>query len=114
MTITLAQWLNAGINVVLPILVAILSSRLATGALKSVLLLALSAVTGYLISWLAAIDNAVPFDFSQASFTALLGFVVAVAAHFGFWKPAGVTGSDGAIQAAIPRGLGDPGRHELD
>lgn len=108
-TISLAQWLNAGINVLLPILVAVLTSRVADGAVKAFVLLLLSAVSGYLVSWLSALDNGLAFDFSQASFTAVLGFVVAVAAHFGVWKPGGVTGSGGAVQGAMPGGIG--GRH---
>lgn len=106
-TISLAQWLDAGVNTLLPILVAVITARLASGAVKALLLLLLSAVSGFLISWLDALNNGVPFDFSQAGFTVVLGFVVAVAAHFGVWKPAGVTGSGGLIQSSIPGGIGD-------
>lgn len=105
-TITLSQWLNAGVNVLLPIVVAIVAARAADGAVKAMLLLLLSAVSGYLISWLDAVNGGVAFDFSQASFTAVLGFVVAIAAHFGVWKPAAVTGSTGFVQSALPGGLG--------
>jgi hypothetical protein len=108
-TISLAQWLNAGVGVILPIVVALITSRVADGAVKALVLLALAAVSGYLISWLDATNSGVAFDFSQASFTAVLGFVVAVASHFGLWKPAALTGSGGSIQNALPGGLG--GRH---
>src|SRR5688500_13670649 len=94
-TITLAQWLNAGVNVLLPIVVALVTARAAAGTVKALALLLLSATSGYLISWLDAVNGGAAFDFSQASFTAALGFVVAVAAHFGVWKPTAVTGSDG-------------------
>lgn len=109
-TISAAQWLNVLINVLLPIVVAVLTSRVADGAFKALVLLVLSAVSGFLVSWLSAVDNAVAFDMSQAGFTALTGLIVAVAAHFGVWKPVGVTGSAGVVQLAIPRGMG--GRHE--
>jgi len=111
-TISLAQWLNAGVNVVLPILVALVTARVAGGTVKALVLLVLSGISGFLISWLDALNGGVPFDMSQAAFTTVLGFMVAVASHFGLWKPTGVTGSEGAVQASIPGGLGgSPAAH---
>ncbi|WP_181778943.1 hypothetical protein [Pseudonocardia pini] len=110
-TISLAQWLNAGINVLLPILVAVVTARAAAGAVKALVLLGLSAVSGFLVSWLDALNAVLPFDWSQAGFTTVMGFVVAVAAHFGVWKPGGVTGSEGAVQSTLTAGLGGSGRH---
>jgi hypothetical protein len=94
-TISSAQWLNLGVNVLLPILVAVITTRAASGAIKALALLILSAASGFLIAWLDAVNHALAFDFSQAGFTAVTGLVVAIAGHFGFWKPVGATGSDG-------------------
>ena len=105
-TISGAQWLNLAVNVLLPIVVALVTSRAASGSVKAVTLLALSAVSGLLTSWLAAAEAGAPFDISQAGFTVVTGFVVAVAAHFGAWKPAGVTGASGRVQLAVPAGVG--------
>jgi hypothetical protein len=110
-TISTAQWLAAGVNVVLPIVVALVTSRAADGSIKAITLLLLSAVSSYLIAWLDAQGAGGAFDFSQASFTAVLGFVVAVASHFGLWKPSGITGSSGLVQGSVPVGIG--GRHTL-
>jgi hypothetical protein len=110
-TISLAQWINTGVNVLLPILVALVTARLADGHVKALALLALSAASGFLASWLDALNGSTAFDWSQAGFTVVTGFVVAVAAHFGLWKPAGVTGSSGAVASAVPGGLGDSARH---
>lgn len=94
-SITAAQWLNLGINVLLPIAIALVTTRVTSGAAKAVALVALSALSGFMIAWLDAINHGLAFDLSQAGFTALTGLVVAIAGHFGFWKPVGLTGSGG-------------------
>lgn len=108
-----ADWLNIAINFFLPTVVALVTARFASGGLKAVVLLALSAVSGFLVSWLDAYNTAVAFNFSQAGVTVLVGFAVAVLTHFGLFKPLAVTGRDGAIQTTLPRGIGRrAGRHE--
>ena len=113
--ISTADWLNIAINFVLPAVVAVVTSRLASGGVKAVVLLALSAISGFLVSWLDASNNGLPFDFSQAGVTVLVGFAVAVLAHFGLFKPLAITGRDGAIQARLPRGFRGfaRGRHRV-
>lgn len=111
-TFTAAQLLNVGINVLLPLLVALVTNQLASSGLKATLLLFLSAVSGFLVSWLDAVNGGVPFDWSQAVLTVLSGFIVAVASHFGLLSPLNITGSNGLIQAAVPQGVGGRGRHE--
>lgn len=119
LTISGAQWLNLLINLFLPALVAWVTARNADPRVKAVVLAFLSAVSGFLISWLDALNNLLVFDWSQAGFTVLSGFAAAVIAHFGLLKPVGLTGSEGTIQLRAPGGLGDssvpapkPGRHE--
>jgi hypothetical protein len=107
--ISTSQWLNVLVNAVLPIVVAIVTSKVAGGAVKALTLLILSAVSGFLVSWLAALDAGEPFSLSAAGFTALMGLVIAVAAHFGLWKPTGVTGSDGVVQTRLSGGIGGRG-----
>jgi hypothetical protein len=108
-TITLAQGISALVGTLLPILVALVTARVASGAVKAVVLLLLSAVSSFLSEWLVALNSAATFDFSQAAYGVLLTFVVAVAGHFGFWKPADVTGSEGSVQRSVSGGVG--GRH---
>lgn len=107
--ITASQWLSLAINVVLPIVVALVTSRVAGGAVKALVLLVLSALASYLVAILASVDAGSPVDWSQTTFTALVGLVVAVSTHFGVWKPTGVTGSDGLVQRSVSAGIG--GRH---
>lgn len=107
MTITLAQLISLLVGTLLPILVAVITDRAASGAVKAVTLLALAAVSSFLSAWLVALNTGADFDFSQAAFGVLVTFIVAVATHFGFWKPASVTGSDGAASKV---GLDSTGR----
>ena len=106
---TWPQWLNVIINVLLPIVVALVTSRVADGAVKALVLLVLSAASSLLTSWYAAADAGVAFDLIQALNTTVTGLVIAIAAHFGVWKPTGVTGSGGVVQLKAPAGIG--GRH---
>lgn len=99
-------WLTFAVATVLPALVALVTSKFASSALKGVLLAALSAVAGVLTTVQA---NGGQFDWKVALTGFVMTFVTAVAVHYGFLKPVGVTGSDGAIQEAVPAGVG--GRH---
>jgi hypothetical protein len=107
MTITLAQLISAAVGTVLPILVAVVTDRVASGAVKAITLLVLAALSSFLSEWLVALNAGGPFDAAQAGFGVLLTFVVAVAGHFGFWKPAAVTGSGGVAARVGP----DSSRH---
>lgn len=109
-----SQWLNVLINVLLPIVVAVVTSRAADGSVKALVLLVLSAASGFLTSWWGAVDAGQAFDLSQAGFTAVTGLVIAIAAHFGVWKPNGVTGSGGFVQQAMPAGMGGSRRPVTD
>jgi hypothetical protein len=93
MTITLAQLISLVVGTLLPILVALITDRAASGAAKAITLLALSAVASFLTAWLVALNGGLPFDFAQAAFGVLTTFIVAVAVHFGLWKPIGASGS---------------------
>jgi hypothetical protein len=108
-TITLAQLISATVGTLLPILVAVVTDRVAQGATKALVLLLLAAVSSFLSAWLVALNAGVPFDFAQAAFGVLLTFVVAVATHFGFWKPVRVTGEEGAAAKIGPNSARYPG-----
>jgi hypothetical protein len=96
-------WLTLLLSLVLPMLVALVTKQVASPKLKSVLLLALSAITGTLTSIAAAGGE---FEWKAAVIGTVLSFIVAVGTHFGFLKPVGITGSEGLIQTAVPGGLG--------
>lgn len=98
-----AYWLTFVISVVLPMLVALIAKQNANETFKAVLLLLLAAINGTLTS--IAADGGT-FDWKAALIATIVSFVTAVGVHFGLLRPAGVTGADGAIQRAVPRGLG--------
>lgn len=100
-------WLTLLLSVFLPMIVALVTKQVASGTLKSIVLLALAAVTGTLTTIQA---NGGTFDWKAALTATIISFIVAVGTHFGLLKPTGVTGSEGAIQTAVPGGLG---KHEV-
>lgn len=74
---------------VLPVLVGLVTTRVTHSGAKAILLLFLSAVTAFLTEWQNSPDN--NFEFDQALLTWVVTFIIAVAAHFGLWKPTGVS-----------------------
>ena len=109
-TIT-AYWLTFLVGVVLPALTALVTKAHAPDAVKAVVLLLLSVLTGWATTLQASGGS---FDLKTAVIGVFVAFVTAVASHFGLLKQIGVTGSDGVIARAVPGGIGpDTGRHEI-
>lgn len=113
---TLVQLLTLLVSVVLPALVALLTSRLASPGVKAIALALLAALVGFLSELADALTAGTPFDAAAALMSWVTAFIVAVASHYGLLKPTGVTGSTGAIANALPGGIGrdDPGRHSVE
>lgn len=95
--------LNAAVGILIPLLVAVVTAKVSSPKVKSSVLLALSAVAGYLTTLLAGNQEV---DWKNVAVAILTIFVAAAASFFGFTKPAGLAGSDGVIQAKSPRGIG--------
>jgi len=102
MTLTLAQLISAVVGTLLPILVAIVTDRVARPGVKAVTLLALAAVSSFLSAWLVALNGGQAFDWSQAGFGVLLTFVVAVAMHLGLWRNVGASGASSPVAGIGP------------
>lgn len=100
-----AYWIGLLISVVLPVLVGLVTTRVTHAGGKAVLLLALSTLNGLLVEY----ANPGPgYDLGTAVVLALVSFGAGVLAHFGLWKPAGVSGKaqDSLITAGSgPRGV---------
>lgn len=99
-----AYWLGLLISVVLPVLVGLVTTRVTHAGAKAVLLLALSTGNGLLVE----VANPGPgFDLGTAAVLALVSFATGVLAHFGLWKPAGVTAKaqDSLVKAPAARGV---------
>jgi len=87
----LLQLLTLLVNLILPLVVGFVTTQLTSAKFQAVLLALLTAITGFISEWIQALQSNSQFDFWAALFTWLTGFVTAVAAHYGFWKPTGTT-----------------------
>jgi|SRR3954468_20283088 hypothetical protein len=99
-------WLTFLVSAVLPLFVALVTSRVANGTVKALILIALNVITGFLTSLYA---TGGVFELKAALTGIFISFVTSVAAHFGVLKPSGVTGSEGVVQRAVPGGIGGAG-----
>lgn len=98
-TLTADYWYGLLIAFVLPVLVGLVTTRVTSAGRKAVLLLALTAVESFLVELAASGPG---WDVGDAAVLTLVNFVMAVAAHFGLWKPTGVSrrAQDAFVKAA--------------
>lgn len=90
------------VSTVLPIVVGLVTNWRTSSSTRAILLALLSVVTSGLTELLTALDAGVAFALGQWLVSAVVTFVIAVATHFGLWKPTGVS------EAAISVGSSDP------
>lgn len=95
--------LNVAVGTVLPALVGFVTHRHAPAQVKSLLLLALSAVSAVLT---ASIQQG-SFHYKAVLVSFATTFFAGVGAHFGLLKPAGVTGESGAV-SGVGLSIGQP------
>lgn len=91
LTLDVPQLLNLLLAVVFPVLVGLVTTKVTRSWVKAVLLATISLLSGLVTSLLAAVLGGVPFDVVAALLTGLSAWIIAIATHLGFWKPAGVT-----------------------
>lgn len=84
-----AYWLGLLTSVVLPVLVGLVTTRVTSAGLKAVLLLALSTASGFVVEYAGPHDAG--YSVGTAAVLALVSFGTGVLAHFGLWKPTGVS-----------------------
>lgn len=83
--------LSLAITIVLPILVGLVTRQSTAAGVKAVLLLGLAAVKTVLEAWLQAVNTDVVFDWVPVVYSVLINFGIAVAVHYGLFKPSGVS-----------------------
>jgi hypothetical protein len=88
-TLTWIGILTLVVNDVLPIITGLATTRLTSPAKKAIVLALLSAITGFGAELLNALVNHTVYDAGAGLLTAFTAFIIAVALHFGFWKPVG-------------------------
>lgn len=94
----LSYWLGLLTSVVLPILVGLVTTKVTSAGVKGTLLLALSTVNGFCVEWANA---GAGWSWGTAAVLSLVSFGTGVAAHFGLYKPAGVSAAVQAFPAAL-------------
>lgn len=75
------------ISTVLPILVGLVTTRVTSSALKSLLLITFTAANGFLNEWAAAGDH---YNLAKGVLFWIVSLVTAIAVHYGAWQPLGV------------------------
>ncbi|NJA56745.1 hypothetical protein [Streptomyces sp. NEAU-H3] len=88
-TLDTAYWLGLLISVVLPVLVGLVTTRVTHPGVKAVLLLGLTAANGFLVE--LAGPHGDDYSVSSALILWAVSFGTGVLAHFGLWKPTGVS-----------------------
>lgn len=88
----LSQWALL-FGAIMPILVGIVTKKVARPAVKATTLLVLNAVNGVLVDFFATPDG---FDFKGAIVNALAGLVTSVGTYYGFLKQTGNLGLNNA------------------
>jgi len=91
--------LSLVVTVLLPVLVGIVTTRLTSPGVRAVLLLLLATVKTIVEAVLSANMAGAHPAWQMIVFNAAVNFAVAVAVHFGLWKPTGV--ADKAIDSGI-------------
>lgn len=91
---------NCLVGVVLPMLVALVTNKVAGANVKAAILLVLGVIGAALSQ--TTVDG---FQWKAFGVTLVTQLLTAIASHYGLLKPLGVTGSTGAIQNAVPGGL---------
>lgn len=87
-----AVWvLNLVVTVLLPLIVGLVTKQSWSAGAKAVLLLVLAAITGVASEALDAATSSTPYDLQVSVIAAVQALVIAIAVHFGLWKPVGAT-----------------------
>lgn len=96
------EWYELLLATILPAVVALVQSRYASSRWGALLLVGLTVLTAVLT------ELGSTFDLGDAAEKFVIMFIIAVTAHYGVLRPAGITGKQGAISQAVPGGLGGP------
>lgn len=99
------------VSTVLPILTGLVTTRVTHSGVKAVILAGLAAITGLGTELLTSIQAGTTYDLGTGLILALTAFLVAVAMHFGLWKPTTVAEK---AQSILVTAKGDDGNYRVD
>lgn len=100
--ISLLQALTFLVAVVSPVLVGLVTTRVTSSGRKAVLLAAVAAVTGFGSEIINALNTQTLYNLGDGLVAALTAFVIAVAFHYGLWKPTHVSDKALAVGSHQP------------
>jgi hypothetical protein len=86
--------ISFGLQIILPILVGLVTTRVTSARTKFILLAVLTAITQFLTEFALALNAGQAFRWQDVLVNVIAGFLVSVGVHFGAYKPTGVTGGD--------------------
>lgn len=89
-SLDVVQALTLAVGTVLPVLVGLVTTRVTHPGAKAVTLALLAALTALGTEALTAAQAGTPYDLGRGAVMALGVWVVAVATHYGLWRPTGV------------------------
>lgn len=99
-----APWLAVVVAPLLPVVVALVTNRIAAGWLKAGALASLSFLTAL---FAPVIQSGADFKVDDLFVGNLIVvFLVAAISHFALLKPANITGADGVVARKAPGGIG--------
>lgn len=81
------------VGTVMPIMVALVTTRVTSGAIKAWLLAAFTLVSTILQAILLSAQSGIPFELGAVFISAITQFIISVAIYYGLWKPTGIAGS---------------------
>lgn len=90
--------INFVIAIVFPLLVGLFTKLSTSDSVKAIALATISILSGLLSQFVESLVTQHSFDWFTAVIAALGAWVIAVASHFGVWKP---TGASAAAQRAL-------------
>lgn len=99
------------VSTVLPILVGLVTTRVTSPGVKAVTLAGLAALLGLLTELLNSINTGTVYDLGTGLILALTSFLIAVAMHYGLWKPTTVSAK---AQDVLVTAKGDDGVHRVN
>lgn len=97
---------NMVVSFVLPLVIQLVTNSSAPEPVKAVITLLISAIVGALTPFLTGVQSWPPSDWAAVALSAASVFLTSILAHYGLWKPVGVTGTDGSIANKFPGGIG--------
>lgn len=89
--ISWAQLVQFSLAIFLPLLVAIVTTKVTSGAARAILLAALTVATTVLTAVAAALAGGT-VNLGEVLLTAIGSFVISVATYFGVWRANGTSG----------------------